>query len=179
MKTIRKGKEQFKEKEISIRTLVEADLFYLTKWLMDPVVLGFFPMSNLPEVQDASKVWLYYARKNSAYTAEVDNIPMGMAILYVNAFEKLRYQSLFAIVVGEEHRGKGIGFKLLNHLIQEARDVYGMKLIHLEVYEGNPAINLYRRVGFVEYGKHERFLKDPDGTYHAKIFMQLDLTKTR
>jgi ribosomal protein S18 acetylase RimI-like enzyme len=179
LRAIRKGKEQFKEGEISIRTLLEVDIFYLTKWLMDPVVLGFFPMSNLSEVQDASKIWLYYARKSLAFTAEIDNVPMGMAILYVNTFEKLRYQSLFAIVVGEEYRGKGVGLKLIQHLIKEARDTYGMTLLHLEVYHGNPAINLYKRLGFVEYGKHERFLKEADGTYQAKVLMQLDLTKTR
>lgn len=173
----RKGKAQYREDEMKVRVMVDADVFFLTRWLMDPVVLGYFPMSNLREVQEATKIWQLYARRGSAYTIEVNGTPMGMANLYVHTYEKMRYQSLFAIVVGPEHRGKGVGGHLLRHVIKQARDTYGMHRLHLEVYQGNPAYNLYKRHGFVEYGKHENFLKEADGSYEAKILMELDLTK--
>ena len=162
--------------EVTFRVMCDADLFYLKKWLMDPVVIGWFPMSNLGEVEDALKVWQTYARLGSAYTAEINGIPCGVANLYVNSYEKLKYQSLFAIVVAEEYRGKGIGTKLLKFLMKEAKHKFGIRNLHLEVYEGNPAYRLYYRLGFREYGKHERFLKEADGSYHSKISMQIDLT---
>lgn len=171
------GKEKRWYPDVNVRVMVDADLFYLKRWLMDPVVLGWFPMSNLMEVEDAIKVWQNYARLNCAFAAEVDGVPCGMANLYVQPYEKLKYQSLFAIVVGEEHRGKGVGTRLLKHVMHEAKHTFGITLLHLEVYEGNPAYNLYYRLGFREYGKHEKFLKDPDGTYHSKVFMQIDLSK--
>ena len=170
-------KNHYKDDEITFRVMVDADIFQLTEWLMDPVVLGWFPMSNLKEVQDATKIWQAYARKNASFTVEVNGKPAGMAIVYVNPFEKLKYQSLFAIVVGKEYRGKGVGSLLLKYIMKQARDTFGIKLFHLEVYEGNPAYRLYLRHGFVEYGRHERFLKKADGTYDAKIHMQIDLTK--
>lgn len=157
--------------------MIEADIFFLTQFLMDPVVLGWFPMSNLNEVQDATKVWLAYARKNAAYTLEINGVPAGMAIIYINAFDKLKDQSLFAIVVGPEYRGHGAGTHLLRYIMKEARDTFHIKLLHLEVYEGNPAYNLYIRLGFTQYGRHERFLKNADGTYGTKVLMQVDLTK--
>lgn len=166
---------KYKDEEINIRVMVDADLFFLTEWLMDPVVLGWFPMSNLTEVQDASKVWQAYARKNAAFTIEVNGAPAGMAIVYVNTYEKLKHQSLFAIVIGEKYRGKGVGTKLLKYIMKEARDTFGIFLFHLEVYHGNPAYNLYQRLGFREYGKHEKFLKEADGKYAAKVLMQVDL----
>ena len=161
--------------EINIRVMVEADTFYLRQWLLDPVVLGWFPMSNASEVEDALKVWLYYARQGSAYAIEVDGIPCGMANLYVHTYEKLKYQSLFAIVVGKEHRGKGIGTKLLKHVMHEAKHTFGIRNLHLEVYEGNPAERLYQRIGFKKYGEHKKFLKEADGSYGTKILMQIDL----
>ena len=91
-------------KEIKIRTLVEADTYFLSQYLMDPKVLDFFPMSNMAEVQEALKIWLFYARKGQAYTVEVNGVPAGMAVLYVNSFKKLAKQALFAIVVGENFR---------------------------------------------------------------------------
>ena len=33
--------------EVKIRVMCDADLFYLKKWLMDPVVLGWFPKSEI------------------------------------------------------------------------------------------------------------------------------------
>ena len=170
------AKESFTE--VTVRVMCDADLFYLKKWLMDPVVLGWFPMSNINEVEDALKVWQTYARQACAFTAEVNGVPCGVVNLYVQPYEKLRYQSLFAIVVGEEHRGKGIGTKLLKHIMREAKNTFGIQLLHLEVYEGNPAYNLYYRLGFRPYGKHEKFLKEADGSYHSKVLMQIDLNSS-
>ncbi len=163
--------------EITFRTMCDADIFYLKKWLLDPVVIGWFPMSNQMEVEDALKVWQMYARQGSVYTAEVNGMPAGVANLYIQPYEKLKYQSLFAIVVAEEHRGKGVGTRLLKHLMHEAKHKFGIKNLHLEVYEGNPAYNLYYRLGFRQYAKHEKFLKEADGSYHSKLMMQIDLSK--
>ena len=160
--------------EVSVRVMCDADLFYLEQWLMDPIVLGWFPMSTLQEVKDALRVWQHYARRGTAYTAEYNGIPVGSANLYINTYEKLRYQSLFAIVVDKAHRGKGIGTKLLEHVIKEAKRL-GVKTLHLEVYEGNPAQRLYERMGFLRYGMHKKFLKESDGSYGNKILMQKPL----
>jgi len=159
-----------------IRTLVEADLYFLSQYLMDPSVLEYFPMSNMSEVNEAIKIWLYYARKGQAYTVEVNHKPAGFAILYVNTFEKLAKQSLFAIVVGDKYRGKGIGTKLIQHLMKEAKHTYGIINLHLEMYEGNPAYSLYKRLGFKDYAVHEKFMREQcTEKKKKKIQMQLDL----
>ncbi|NGX26957.1 MAG: hypothetical protein K940chlam6_00884, partial [Chlamydiae bacterium] len=48
------------------------------------------------------------------------------------------------------------------------------EMLHLEVYETNPAINLYRRLGFTEFGIQKKFIKE-DGRYMGKIFMERPL----
>jgi ribosomal protein S18 acetylase RimI-like enzyme len=45
-----------------------------------------------------------------------------------------------------EYRGQGIGTDLLNHLIEEARQVY--PALSLSVSPENPAAHLYERFGF-------------------------------
>jgi RimJ/RimL family protein N-acetyltransferase len=164
-----------KFENIVIRNMCEADMFYLKKWLLDPVVLGWFPMTNALEVEDALKNWQIYARLGSAFTAEVDGKPAGAINLYINQYEKIKHQSLFAILVGEEYRGKGVGTKLLEFLMKVAKEKFGITLLHLEVYEGNPAYRLYKRLGFKEYGVHKKFLKEKDGSYHSKVLMQKEL----
>ena len=48
---------------------------------------------------------------------------------------------------------------------------FDIELLHLEVYEGNPAIHLYQRLGFVQYGYQRHFIKQ-NGQYLGKIMMQ-------
>jgi GNAT superfamily N-acetyltransferase len=52
------------------------------------------------------------------------------------------------------HRGRGIGAEVLDFFEQAAREL-GCAAIHLEVNEGNRAIELYRRRGFED---HHRYL---------------------
>jgi len=57
-------------------------------------------------------------------------------------------------------RGKGLGEKLLRAILQEARKNLKIKMVALETMGKNrPAINLYKKVGFKEYGKLIKGLK--------------------
>ena len=156
---------------LQIRYSEEGDIPILARFLMQPGVMPFFPMCDQREVDDAAKVWIGYREHNSAYTALYDGEVVGMTNVYVSPFGKLKKQSLFSIIVDEKMRGQGIGGMLLDHLEEAAKDDHGIELLHLEVYEDNPAKRLYERKGFVEYGKHPNFLREPDG-FRTKILMQ-------
>ena len=52
----------------------------------------------------------------------------------------------------EAHRNKGIGTKLLDELFALAKETFKIEIVHLEVYHTNPAIILYQRLGFKQFG---------------------------
>jgi GNAT superfamily N-acetyltransferase len=58
------------------------------------------------------------------------------------------------LFVESAHRGKGIGTQLLD-LAETASREHHAKFLHLEVTHGNPALELYRRRGFLD---HQRYL---------------------
>jgi diamine N-acetyltransferase len=62
------------------------------------------------------------------------------------------------LFVEPAHRGKGIGTQLLD-LAENASREHHAKFLHLEVTHGNPAIELYRRRGFLD---HQRYLMSKD-----------------
>jgi RimJ/RimL family protein N-acetyltransferase len=162
------------KEHITIRFGEEADQKYLIEWLLQPGVLEGFPLSDLREVEDAARIWMSYAKYNAVLTALWDGVPCGIANLYLQPYSKLSHQCLFAVIVDEKHRGKGIGKKLLDELTALAKERFKIEILHLEVYENNPAVRLYERQGFARYGFQKHFVKD-QGKYLGKIMMQKTL----
>lgn len=156
--------------QIHIRISREDDYSYLMSWLLEKEALRWFPMTDEKEVEEAVRHWLSYRTVGACITAEIDGIPCGSATLYLHAYKKLKHQVLFSIVVDQKFRGKGVGKALIQNLEKLAKD-FGIEIFHLEVYEGNPARHLYEKLGFVEFGKHPKFVKEKNH-YYNKILMQ-------
>lgn len=160
---------------VTFRPTETADLEYYKSWLQQPGVLDGFPMSDKREIDDAVSLWHQYIARGSSITALYKKTPVGAANLYIHDVEKLKHQSLFVILVDEKYRGQGIGTLLLKELKKLGKQKFGLEILHLEVYENNPAIRMYERLGFKQYGRHPRYLKDKNGKYFDKILMETKL----
>lgn len=145
---------------------------YLKDWLMDPSVKRWFPMADEIEIDDAVGRWIGFARYRCSLTALLDGVPCGLSTLYLQPYKKLAHQCEFGIIVGSGSRGKGIGSHLLNHLMHLAKVQFHIELLHLQVYAENPAKKLYERFGFVEFGRQNQWIKEDDGSYTGRIFME-------
>ncbi|MBI2810917.1 MAG: GNAT family N-acetyltransferase [Candidatus Melainabacteria bacterium] len=162
------------ESPLKIRLTQAEDAPYLMQWLTDPKILRWFPMYDAREIEDSVRIWIGYSKIEACLTAEWNSEPCGMANLYIQPYKKLAHTCLFAIIVKEEMRGKGIGGKLMEELMKRAKEKFKIETLHLEVYEGNPAKKLYERLGFTEFGRQSKFIKE-DGKYLGKILMQKKL----
>ena len=81
---------------------------------------------------------------------------------------------VIGMMVRAEARRRGIGSRLLEACIAEARHA-GVEMLTLTVTAGNAsAVRLYERHGFVSYGTLRRALK-VEATYHDKLHMVLGL----
>ncbi|MDE3055448.1 MAG: GNAT family N-acetyltransferase [Verrucomicrobiota bacterium] len=158
-----------------IRPAEADDERYLVEWLLEPGVLRWFPLADLREIEDAARIWMSYAKIQATLTAVYQGVPCGSATIYINSYKKLAHQALFGILVGSQWRGKGIGTELLSQLISLAQERFRLEVLHLEVYEGNPAIRLYQRFGFQQYGFQRHFAKESAEEYLGKIMMEKKL----
>jgi GNAT superfamily N-acetyltransferase len=90
------------------------------------------------------------------YLIRQKTAPVGYLVICFDY--SLEYQGRGAwideLFVEASHRGKGIGAQLLDLAETSSREHHA-KFLHLEVNHGNPAIELYRRRGFLD---HHRFL---------------------
>jgi diamine N-acetyltransferase len=85
-----------------------------------------------------------------------EQIPVGYLVICFDYSLEYRGKGgwIDELFVETPYRGKGIGTQLLD-LAESACREHGAQFLHLEVNHGNPAIELYRRRGFVD---HERYL---------------------
>jgi ribosomal protein S18 acetylase RimI-like enzyme len=162
-------------KHVTVRLTRKHEDEYLKKWLQEPEVLRWFPMTDEREIDDAVKFWMSFVPMGACLTAEWNGVPCGMANLYIPIYKKTVHQCLFSIIVSEMYRNKGVGRSLLEQLEKLAKEQFHIELLHLEVYAGNPAVHLYEKRGFVRYGSQRRFIKE-DGQYIDKILMQKRLS---
>lgn len=99
---------------------------------------------------------------------------VGCAGLAQRQKAKLRHKaSLWGMFVRHEMRGSGVGKRLLDATLEYART--SCEEILLTVVEGNePAIALYARAGFEEYGREPNAIKI-DGSYYHELMMRLPI----
>lgn len=101
---------------------------------------------------------------------------IGTVALEFSAKPKTRHKALLvAMFVREEHRGGGVARQLLQAAIDHCRQRGGIRVLQLEVTDGNlPAQRLYQRLGFQPYGVEPLAVLTPGG-YRSKVHMWLDL----
>jgi RimJ/RimL family protein N-acetyltransferase len=155
-----------------IRYTELSDAKYLQEWLREPGILRWFPMADEVEMDDAAIRWVGFSRYKCSLTATINGKPCGIATLYLQPYRKLAHQCEFGIVVGGDCRGKGIGTALIRNLINLGKNFFHIELLHLQVYDKNPAMRLYHRMGFREFGRQSHWIKEGPDDYRARVFME-------
>lgn len=106
----------------------------------------------------------------SCWACEIDGQLMGYAILMMVLDEA----HLLNISIAKEFQGRGLGRKLLEHIIAKARQ-HGGQMMFLEVRPSNkPAIRLYEDMGFNEFSVRKGYYPAANGREDA-ILMGLAL----
>ena len=81
------------------------------------------------------------------------------------------------IIASPKCRGRGVGTALMKAVVDLGKNDFKLHDINLVVFSSNRAIHLYERFGFIEFGRHPKWLKKPTGEYIDRIFMRLELDK--
>ena len=108
--------------------------------------------------------------------ALVDGEVVGTAgIEAVGSKYKVRHRAELGISVLKAYWGLGLGKALTRACIQCARDAGYVQLELNAVAENERALELYRSVGFVEFGRNPRGFRSRTGRYQELVHMLLEL----
>jgi ribosomal-protein-alanine N-acetyltransferase len=96
--------------------------------------------------------------------------PVGFSLFRSVADES----ELLLLAVAPTHRRKGIGRRLLDRFLEQAQ-ADGAIRIHLEVRDGNPAIEMYRGAGFSPIGRRRNYYHTSDGRQFDALTFAIEL----
>lgn len=158
------------------------DLNAVYRWVKEIEAEDTFIMMNVKEPLTRKEVKDYILEQlKKAKQKKVIKIGLFEGKKYLGGCDIVRqgkrqgHVGLFGIVLSKEYRGQGIGIKLAQQVIQEAKQKLGIKQIILGCFANNlVGINFYRKLGFKQYGVHPKavFYK---GEYIDEILFYKDL----
>lgn len=162
---------------IAVRQLREADIELFRAIRLEALTAHPAAFAASLEVERAKQPsdFATMLRDNAVFAAVDGETVLGIAGLHRCAPPKERHRGLvWTVYVRPAARGSGAADRLLQTIIDQARTA-GIETLLLAVGAHNePAQRLYRRHGFVEYGRDRRALKVGD-LYYDEVMMRLDL----
>ena len=81
---------------------------------------------------------------------------------------------LLLLAVTPSVQRRGVGAALLEHFIDHGRRS-GVRRLHLEVRDGNPAVAMYQAFGFKAEGRRPKYYSGQDGSQHDALTMAREL----
>lgn len=81
---------------------------------------------------------------------------------------------LLLLGVLEDRQRRGIGGQLLGDFLERNRND-GVERVHLEVRDGNPAVEMYRNAGFSPVGRRRNYYHAPNGKRFDAITLAFQL----
>ena len=108
--------------------------------------------------------------------AIVDGKVVGMAgFNAIGSKYKVRHRAEFGITVSKNYWGQGIGKAIMNACIECAKEA-GYIQLELDVVADNTrAIELYKKLGFIEFGRNPKGFQSKYSGFQELVYMRLEL----
>ncbi|WP_366926191.1 GNAT family N-acetyltransferase [uncultured Sphingomonas sp.] len=95
----------------------------------------------------------------------------GNSVLGFSLFREVAGESeLLLLAVAPAARHCGIGTQLMRHYVESAGRS-GIRKLHLEVRDSNPAVSLYRQHDFIVEGRRRNYYRGAGGQLHDALTM--------
>ena len=152
------------------------DTGYLYEWLSKAQntsdIHNFFMADNEAGIALGAYRWSFSFSLNASITLLIDNIPIGIASLWLNELETFCHTGMFGMIVDPHYRGLGFGTLLCNNIIHFAKTNFNFDRLCAHVVSTNiPARKLYESFGFKTLYEDPKFVKR-DNKYISVLYIE-------
>lgn len=163
---------------VIIRTAVPDDAEAVLEHARIVLAKDMYNVTTLEEFEitvEKEREWIQAHYDNPAHialVAQVNESLVGFLGFENGSRKRLAHQGTLHMSVRAKFRSKGVGTALLQSLIDWAEENPAIEKVALSVFAANqPAISLYKKMGFLEEGRRVRGIKIADGKYVDDILM--------
>lgn len=116
------------------------------------------------------------SERNIEILAYVNGRLVGSAGIHmIQDRDKTRHRAEFGISIVKAYWGLGIGNYLTESCIECAKEAGYLQVELDAVSDNEAALNLYRKYGFIEYGRNPRGFRNRKGNWQELVLMRLEL----
>lgn len=132
--------------------------------------LGIATFNTIPPVY---KQWNEAHLKECRYVYIIDEKVVGwIALSGISIKEAYNGAVELSVYIHEDYKGRGVGKKLLNHLIEESEKKGFWTLESKIIADNLGSINLHKACGFREVGVREKIARDKDGIWRDVVIVE-------
>lgn len=155
---------------LTVRAMADSDWSSLAQLFQQPVFRWWTLRMPYQSTNDIKRLVEGRASSGLSLVAEQEGVVVGCAMLY--RFQGRRqHVADFWMGVDDSHHRQGIGALMLKELTETASRWLNIKRLELTVFSDNePAIELYKKHGFVVEGMHMKYAFR-DGEYVDAVSM--------
>lgn len=155
---------------LEIRTMLPSDWNTVSQIYREGIASGF---ATFEQQVPTYALWDKSHVTNCRFIAKNETSILGWAAISpVSNRNVYRGVAEVSIYVGKIARGKGVGTKLLQHLITES-EAAGFWTLQSGIFPENKAsIQLHEKLGFRYLGKRERVGKTKDGVWKDNLIFE-------
>lgn len=143
---------------VKLDTISEADTDLLRKWRNSPEIYKWSRQNDLL-TESQHKGWMQTHPQNKSVRMylirNAEDKPVGVCGL--SDIDLINQRAEFSIYIAPNHQGCGYGSEALKLLCHHSFLSYPLNIIWGECFSENPAIKIFKSVGFKEDGKRRNF----------------------
>lgn len=140
-----------------LRPIDEGDLELLRSWRNDTRINRWCRQSLPISSIDQHNWYVAYHKDNSIKMFAIEHDGMLIGCSGLTSIDLVNRRAEFSLYVEPKQQGKGLAREALIELLKIGFNCLGLNRIYGEVFQGNSAIELFKRVGFELEGTRKQF----------------------
>jgi RimJ/RimL family protein N-acetyltransferase len=160
--------------KVRLRPVRDDDLAFLHAIANDPDLRGWLRFER-PMTESEERAWMAHLHDDEGRVWLIEARASGQRVGVLSLLEwshVARIAELGVTLGAATDRGAGYGGEACRLALRHAFEDMDLQRVHLNVYEDNPAVRLYRRLGFREEGRLRRHTYKR-GAYRDVLLMGL------
>ncbi len=144
---------------IELRRIVETDLQKIFMFRNDSNIWQWCRQNDVLHWENHLK-WYHKQAADpsiSMYAIHYANSHELVGVCGLTSIDLVNSRAEFSLLIGSDYQKKGYGKAAMRALFRKGFDDYNLNLIWGESFEGNPAIEMFKKFGMTQDGIRRRF----------------------